>query len=505
MDSVRDRYNSTFASLRGSHQREGVIWMCRRESRPGAVPSVAGGILADEMGLGKTYEVVALMRLRPMRTLIVTTLSTIMQWQAVLSSHMGMGRLPFVLRERGQAQGVGFAGVDTVLTSYSMFQRCDRVPAALCEGWGRVVLDEAHIVRNPKANAYRSLSKVPAVHRWVLTGTPVNNTARDLHALVAWLGAPGLGIDMIRAHLLLRRTKAEEAVRSPEFSVPRLTVVESVVIMGPSERHAYGLIEAAGRVHATGDLAGVTSALTEGACNIRAMEAILRCRQACTHVAIMSEAVAVAAMRREGARSALQQAMRDPRIQEEACRYPVDVSCSAKIVRLVELVSAHRHTEKSLVFCDWLREMEIIETALTDGAGVQVVRFHGAMDLGQRQGALRAFEGMEMGAVMLVQVQAGGIGLNMQSASRVYMMRPAWNPCIEKQAIARAHRLGQTRPVVVTRLVAADSIDERCTEVQSKKLAIIDLVMGSASVQHPVEHLEEGGDHGDVGEHHGDV
>lgn len=491
-DTVREVYRTTFASLHGIHQREGVQWMCQRERSPGAVPSVAGGILADEMGLGKTYEVAALMRLRPMRTLIVTTLSTIMQWQDVLSSHLGS--LALVLRSRDQAEGAGFRGAQTVLTTYSMFQHCDKVPKALGEGWGRIVLDEAHIIRNSKGNTHRSLARLAAVHRWVLTGTPINNTVRDLHTLVAWLGAPGLGLDMIRTHLLLRRTKDGEAVRSPEFSVPSLTINDSLVTLSAGERTAYDMIEKSGKAHAA-EGHGTSEVLHEGPCfSVRVMESVLRCRQACTHLCIMGEAVCVAVGTSEASRTLLQQAMCDPGVQRMACS-PAALASSAKLTRLVELIISHNRTEKSLVFCDWIREMEIIQDTLTEIAGVSVVCYSGGMDLGQRQSALRSFQGMEMGAVMLVQMQCGGTGLNVQCASRVYIMRPAWNPCTEQQAIARSHRIGQTRPVIVTRLIAADSIDVRCTEVQGRKLAMIDWVIGSgASVQHPVQQVAERSD-----------
>lgn len=454
---------ATLNSLQGRHQREGVLWMCQREARPGAVPSVAGGILADEMGMGKTYEVTALMRLRPMRTLVVTTLSTLMQWQDVLSTHLG--ELPFVLRSRDQAEGESFLRVRTVLTTYSMFQRCDLVPSALHHGWGRIVLDEAHIIRNPKANMHRSLSKLRAVHRWVLTGTPVSNTVRDLHSLVMWLGAPGLDISLVCQHLMLVRTKAVSLDRG----LPSVTVTDSIVVMGPAERLAYDLIEVAGRQYA--EMEDHSSRSTHTLIHVHAMEAVLRCRQACTHLSIMSEAIHEAV--RSGSCTRLQLALRDPVVS-----IPVRSPTSAKVARLVQLIGTHSQTEKSLVFCDWLKEMEIIETALTEGAGVRVLRYHGAMDVMGRQGTLRSFQSMEEGAVLLVQIQCGGTGLSIQSASRVYMMRPAWNPCIERQAIARVHRLGQMRPVVVTRLVAAGSIDVRCDEVQRRKVAVIESVMG---------------------------
>lgn len=456
----------TLASLQGRHQREGVMWMCQREAHPGVVPSVAGGILADEMGMGKTYEVAALMRLRPMRTLVVTTLATLMQWQDVLSTHLG--ELPFVLRSKDHAGGGGFQRVKTVLTTYSMFQRCDRVPSALgMQGWGRIVLDEAHVIRNPKTNMHRSLSRLAAVHRWVLTGTPVNNTLRDLHSLVQWLGAPGLEVGLVREHLMLMRTKE----LSCGCDIPSLTIIDSIVVMSPTERHVYSMIVTSGRAHANMEV-GDMDMLTHAPIHVHVMEAVLRCRQACTHLSIMAEAVVQAMRTEERSCTKMQLVMRHPDIATT----PVSLM-SAKLTRLVELVTAHSRTEKSLVFCDWLKEMELVERALTEGVGVRVLRYHGAMDVTGRQAVLRSFQGMEEGTVLLVQIQCGGTGLNIQSASRVYMMRPAWNPCIERQAIARVHRLGQTRAVIVTRLVAADSIDERCEDVQRSKLEVINSVM----------------------------
>lgn len=465
--SARESVASTLASLQGEHQREGVRWMCRRESHPGAVPSVAGGILADDMGLGKTYQVTALMRLRPTRTLIVTPLSTLMQWQDVLSSQLGA--LPLVVRTCDQS--LGRQSTNTVLTTYSVFQRGGG--GLLSVSWGRIVLDEAHVIRNPKSHAYRTLCKSSAAHRWVVTGTPIHNSVRDLNSLVGWLGAPGLDIDMIRAHLILRRTKTGEAGRTPTFNIPSMTVVDSVVTMGEVETRAYDMLEASGALYARadGDKHVVPSS------HLRKMEAILRCRQACTHVAIMREAVAAAMSVIATRCTPLQAAMSTPDMCGLVCQDPVDVRSSSKINRLVHLLSTHSDTEKSLVFCDWLLEMDIIEEAIAQALDVKVLRYHGGMDVAARQDVLCSFASMEDGTVLLMQIQCGGTGLNIQCASRVYLMRPAWNPCVEQQAVARAHRQGQTRPVVMTRLIAAGTIDVRCLAIQSRKMAVIDALL----------------------------
>lgn len=497
---------AVFGSLRGVHQREGVRWMCRRETHPDAVPAVRGGCVADGMGLGKTYEVSALLRLRPMTTLVVVPLATLMQWQGVLTSH-GRG-LPFVLRGHAQADGMGAVGFDdthTVLTCYSMFQKgIDGVPAALKRAWGRIVLDEGHIIRNPKSNAHTALRKVAAnaAHRWLLTGTPVNNSIGDFESLVSWLGAPGLSVAHFKQHLMLRRTLKNEAERSPEFELPSLSIVDSMVVMGDEERILYELIEHAGRIHAVGGGSSVSEALfaecdggdpRQNAGNVsqlHAMEAILRCRQACTHPCLMADAVALAVARArcpESPLSALQDVMLDPRFIKEASRHPPAVLFSSKIRTLVALVSTHPD-EKSLIFCDWIKEMDLIQEALLSSrAATHVVRYQGSMDLRERERALRSFATLPQGAVLLAQIQCGGTGLNIQAASRVYLMRPAWNPCVEQQAISRAHRLGQTRHVMVVRLVAADSIDVRCLDIQRRKLAIIDSVLGEEGATHGME------------------
>lgn len=450
------------ASLRGVHQREGVRWLCRRESDPGAVPSVAGGILADEMGLGKTHQVVALMRLRPMQTLIVTTLSTLMQWQDVIATQTGS--LPLVIRGRHLA--LESPTSRTVLTTYSLFQRGESANGLSAVAWGRVVLDEAHLIRNPKGHTFRSLCKLCAAHRWVLTGTPIHNSVRDLQTLVQWLGAPGLDVEMIRTSLILRRTKEFEAIRNPEMSIPGLTVIDSIVTLSELERQAYLQIETSGRQHAE---SGSESAMLP-VCKFRAMEAILRCRQACTHCGIMGWGTSV----ETGLAMTLQSAMRSPivvALQKS--------TSSSKVQRVVELISRHSSTEKSLIFCDWCVEMDILESELTTKLGVRVLRYQGTLGLGERQNILGSFASMEDGTVLLMQIQCGCTGLNIQSASQVYMMRPAWNPCVERQAIARAHRIGQTRPVTVTRIIAADSIDVRCLAIQARKVALIDSIMPS--------------------------
>lgn len=507
-DEFRVLFNETLKSMRGQHQREGLTWMFKRETRPGVVP-VTGGILADEMGLGKTHQMCGLLRLRPIQTLIVTTLATLVQWQEVLSSTTRIN--PFILRGKDQADLLGAQGFDQakiVLTTYSVFRKGpESVPKALDRDWGRVVLDEAHVVRNHKANTYRAICKLRAAHRWAITGTPVNNNIQDLEALVSWLGTPCLDLSLVRNHLILRRTKEVEGSRSPEFTMPTLSIDDCVVVMGDEERRLYDLIESSGRVHAMiGQTNCVASTLQPASLvpggevglnptfcmsSVRVMEAILRCRQACTHVALMCVAVQKACETRSTPRMPLQDAMCDPSLIREACRYPPSIGSSSKIRKLVEMISEHSKTEKSIVFCDWIMEMELIATSLTNEVGVSVVMYKGSMDLAQRDHAIRSFNSMEDGAVMLLQIQCGGTGLNIQAASRVYLMRPSWNPCVEQQAISRAHRLGQLRPVIVKRLVCENTIDERCILIQSKKLLVIQSVMESVVAKKSVLQLED--------------
>jgi SNF2 family DNA or RNA helicase len=151
---------------------------------------------------------------------------------------------------------------------------------------------------------------------------------------------------------------------------------------------------------------------------------------------------------------------------------------SAKVVRLLEAldtVMADGH--KALVFSQWTSFLDLIEPHLS-AAALPYVRLDGATrDRGEVVARFQAESGPP---VMLVSLKAGGTGLNLTAADHVFLMDPWWNPAVEDQAADRAHRIGQRRPVMVYRLVAEDTVEERILALQDKKRALADAAVGDA-------------------------
>eukprot|EP00002_Diphylleia_rotans_P007861 TRINITY_DN1753_c0_g1_i10.p1 TRINITY_DN1753_c0_g1~~TRINITY_DN1753_c0_g1_i10.p1 ORF type:complete len:319 (-),score=52.01 TRINITY_DN1753_c0_g1_i10:226-1182(-) len=123
---------------------------------------------------------------------------------------------------------------------------------------------------------------------------------------------------------------------------------------------------------------------------------------------------------------------------------------------------------KSIVFSQWTGMLNLVETAL-QGAGILFARLDGNMSQAQRESSIRLFKTDSETSVILISLKAGGLGLNLPEASRVFMLDPWWNPAAEEQAIDRVHRLNQTRPVMVIRFIIQDSIEDKILELQEKK------------------------------------
>ena len=133
-------------------------------------------------------------------------------------------------------------------------------------------------------------------------------------------------------------------------------------------------------------------------------------------------------------------------------------------------------TATSVVFSGWTSHLDLIEMALEDNE-IQYVRLDGRMSRTERSASLERFRDDATVRVILVSIAAGGLGLNLTSASKVYVMEPQFNPAAEAQAIDRIHRLGQKREVTATRFIMADSFEEKMLELQRKKQNLADLSM----------------------------
>jgi len=428
------------AELR-SYQRAGADWLAFLRD------AGLGALLADDMGLGKTLQV--LCALPAGRTLVVSPTSVLQNWADEIRRFRPALSL---CAYHGPARRLEPA--DVTLTSYALL-RLD-VEALAAREWDAVVLDEAQAIKNPDSQAARAAFSLRARWRVAVTGTPVENRLEELWSQLhfaspgllgslasfqaRWArpiaaGEPGVA-EALRRRLrpfVLRRTKAEVAPELP----PRTERVLRCEL-DREERAVYDAILAATR-------RDVVERLAAGASPLAALEALLRLRQAACHRGLVPGQAA---------------------------------GRSSKLELLVEeLSTAVAEGHKALVFSQWTGLLDRVEPALR-AAGIAWTRLDGATR--DRAGVVAAFQDAAGPPVLLVSLRAGGTGLNLTAADHVFLLDPWWNPAVEDQAADRAHRIGQTRPVEIHRLVAADTVEERVLALQAHKRAAADVALGEA-------------------------
>lgn len=491
-----------------------------REKNENARPP--GGIIADDVGMGKTFITAGLLRASQCwPALVIVPKCTLMQWASVLRTILPPGFPIVVMLTPKHVQLAASGDVKLVVAGHSCFQVADSPPTALMERvWGRVVVDEAHVARNPGTLLHRRLCGLNATAKWALTATPLQNSVRDLLALAAIVGLSNVKDPaLVRDHYMLRRVNATAPESADPASVsasasasastlPPLCVEDVLLDLGPVERAMYDKVcaewsselkkqtKTKGTECSEGNEGSEGNEDNDGFNGInginfqhqrhRQMQALLHCRQACTHPALYHNSVArrtadtgETMVDRKGV-TRLVSVVHMRLANEAILRGP---AASARFAFLCADIARHAPRHRCLVFCDWAEEMALLAGAL-EQQGVRTGVYDGKLSVSQREDLLHMFQG-EDGELraLLVQIQCGACGLNLQMASRVYLMRPQWNPATELQAIGRAHRSGQQERVTVLRLVARKTVDELSMRRQRDKLGAITEVLKENSMQ----------------------
>jgi SNF2 family DNA or RNA helicase len=434
------------------YQEDGISWMFRQEQQG------EGGILADDPGLGKTLQTMALCdnwTEGDSPTLIVVPTSIIEQWADIARQLYGFQG---VYLHHGRGRDPAYWDLPTtriVLTTYGLLLHDKSLQT---KHWARAVLDEIHYIKNHRGKTARLAYSLLATYRWGLSGTPVQNRPNETKALFRFV----LGLDedaratdlileeLIQTHLL-RRTK------TGHLRLPEVTIQNSEVDFATQEEaRFYQRVQTnvSQEFHDLLELGG--EARDE---NMMMFELLLRLRQASCHPQLVLNGLAR---------------------KYDITATPWD-GVSSKHTHLLQLLQGHPG-ESALVFCQFTEEMDLLQALLGRNA-LRVQRLDGGMSETQRRTTLELASTPGAVDVFLIQIRAGGVGLNLQEFSRVYLTSPDWNPCNEIQAIARAHRMGQQRAVVVTKLVLSgfvtgddpttvtptSVIDNRILEVQQRK------------------------------------
>ena len=447
------------------------------------------------MGLGKTLLMLGCILCNFRRqTLIVLPPALLAQWTAIVKGLFGHEPLVYHgWRVRGITQEE-LRRAPIVITTYGMVaarpkKRGGRWVSPLWAiKWSRLIFDEAHHMRNTQTSTFVGAKKLKGVIKWLVTGTPVQNRRGDFYALCAMLGLDAAfyaNPENIRAIIrwhMLRRTKEEVGLKLP----PVVKQMVQVPWMAADEkrlaRNIHGLLRFADVTAA--NVGGIGRFLGRHTCAI-----LTRARQACILPALIGTSM-------QKKHSAL--------VESGAIgpddTFPV-VRGSSKIAALIELIEKRRNGRRKLIFCHYTGEIDMIAAILTR-RGISHAVVDGRTSKRDRQAALTPpitagewssvckkwatnefvhplVDRFLCPEVLIVQIQTASEGLNLQHVQEIYFTSPHWNPALEDQAVARAHRIGQRKQVDVFRFVMNGfggdslSLDRYCQEVQDKKREIM--------------------------------
>lgn len=540
------------------HQRIGLRWLVAQEK----AANRRGGILADDMGLGKTVQTIALMLANkpassfPLSTkerkttLIVATKALAPQWEREIKSKTRSGALSVLLyhganRPRDPRR---LERYDVVITTFSTLEaeRRTRGSSSESEGdsdsprikskqkqelgtlfatrWLRIVLDEAHIIKNRSTKAAVAACRLDAQFRFCLTGTPCQNSLEDIHSLLKFLriapyndfklfktdvlepykrnknGSAEPALERLKAVLasvMLRRTKTSvDTAGKPLLDLPPKQVdLEKCQLRG-EEKAAYDKLEA----KLKNDFDSMVAA--EERKYATALTYILRLRQCCDHPALVGaledeeemideELLGGGAIGKDGMEglegrmaglsvapksmgqvktgskdwnTAKQRKAKNEEMVHKLERRWISSAKTDKAMDVIREALDEDPRNKICVFSQFTRMLDVLEIPLRK-QGLQFVRYDGTMSIPQREQVLASFRNTGSLRIMLISLKCGSLGLNLVCANRVLLVDPWWNGTIEDQAVDRVHRIGQTREVKVSRLIVEGTIEERIVEV----------------------------------------
>ena len=437
-----------------SHQSDGIYWMLRKE-RVGTKVSapkmedviVKGGMQCDDMGLGKTIQILGTMINNPLpSTLILAPLAMVETWTSICDR----AGLPVFNMLKGEwtrtnpstSLPAQFAVCPSVyITNYEkvihQFIACNMQ-------WDRIVLDEAHKISNASGQLATLIRCLSAPIKWAVTGTPLVNSLKDIVSLLAFIGVPMTHyrwdkeyMKMLPKLLIHRSMESLRGIVKDLPPIPEI-ITEILPFYTEEEKEFYEGIQSTDENLSADYVQDVMSAMD-------AFTMLLRLRQLSVHPQVYIDA-----KRRE-----------DSTYDREDWDTP-----STKFERIKSIIQTDDdQVHKYIIFCQFMDEMHLLEKELSFVP--HVLLYNGAMSKKERDEVLSLSKSTTETTVMLIQLQAGGVGLNLQEYDRIIFVNPWWTSALMDQAIARAVRMGQKKVVKVYHLKLS-------TEEDSEQIINID-------------------------------
>ncbi|XP_007425878.2 transcription termination factor 2, partial [Python bivittatus] len=571
------------------HQKQALSWLMWRENQ-----EPCGGILADDMGLGKTLTMIALIlaqkcaqkekekekKLEPWMskqdsigtcsygTLIVCPASLIHHWKKEVEKHVKHGKLRvYLYHGPSRIKNTSIlCQYEIVITTYSILAKeiatqKDQTDAVAEDRlvqdksflfsplvwihWARIILDEAHNIKNPKVQASIAACKLKATARWAVTGTPIQNNLLDMYSLLRFLRCSpfdefkvwksqvdnnrrkgGERLMILTRCLLLRRTKDQlDSSGKPLVSLPQRYVQVHRLKLSEDEQSVYDVLFKRSRstlqsflkhqetsyTGYSGDNPFKMGAQQFKVCQedslgkmmkesppvsttIHILSLLLRLRQCCCHLSLLKVALDQANMNSEGISLSLEEQLSALTLSEPDSSNPHSAvnlfgtafgadlfemtRQSTKISHLLEeLKEIQGQSQKCVVVSQWTSMLKIVAMHL-DKLGLKYATVDGSVNPKRRMDVVEEFNNNPQGIkVMLISLLAGGVGLNLVGGNHLFLLDMHWNPALEDQACDRIYRVGQQKDVKIHRFVCEGTVEEKISELQTKKKELAQKVL----------------------------
>jgi len=427
-----DAYLNKSKLDRKQYQCDGVRWILNNELREDPVQNVRGGFIADEMGLGKTIMMIGTLICNFLpKTLIIVPPVLIDQWWVQIFRTTGHKALIYHGENKKTTTEEALNSAKIVISTYGAItltkkQVKDTTDTPLHRvKWSRIIFDEAHHLRNAKTSLYTGAKMLSAKIRWLVSGTPVQNSKKDFYSLCSMIRLPASfytesdNLRTLAKAFIMKRTKKQVGIQMTDV-VQDKNMVEwaNTKEMELSEEIHSAL--AFSRVSVDKSAKPVVGSIDS------TLGLLLRARQSCIYPKLMSHR------------------FKSTKYSE----YKEAFNCSSKLDSAVSKILERKgNGSGKLIFCHFREEIDEIAKRLVAGGINKVATFDGRTSNGKRSEILS--QGHE---ALILQIQTGCEGLNLQeNYSEIYFISPHWNPAVEDQAVARCHRIGQTKPVYVER------------------------------------------------------
>ena len=448
-----------------THQVSGYEWCVQQENDA----DNRGGIISDEMGLGKTMLMLACIASNPKKnTLIVVPPALLTQWKDCIKKFLKHKVYVFHGLKAKKTTVNELKKAKIVLTTYGMISMRKKPVNYKSVLWGphmkwdRLICDEAHHMRNIKTGICKGAFRILADIRWMVTGTPIQNKKADLRVLFAHTGLIVNGEKKFHSAIkrkILRRTKVSIGIKIPILTSETVTVEweskqeKNLAASIHNTLPVFGVQVSRGNVHELMEFMDYESPLP----------LFVRARQVCIYPPILEKVL---------------QKMKQDNVVPASFTMK-KIHTASKINAVIKKVLSESKQSRKIIFCHYRGEIDILAKRLTEHK-YKVGIYDGRTSKSQRNSLCQNDENAP--DVLIAQIKSASEGLNLQHFTQIYFTSPHWNPAVEDQAVARAHRIGQENAVKVFRFVMAPftqgelTLDSFCMDIQNTKRELMRLI-----------------------------